>query len=185
MNCDRKTRRAPLCILPIASITHYYCKMCHYTTQIGRSDIYSPVADLDLKADTVGQPCVIRCLGQYSGRLGLKVLLNALGSCSALNNSSQSVENLSISTLSLRMRNRILDSGRQNQKFRAEKFPLAPICFVSDHVRSSPHGMLCRNIKGNIHISLLRLGRPAATKFDFQTRISNDCSTCCIVITAR
>lgn len=122
--------------------------------------------------------------------LGLKVLLNALGSCSALNNPSQSVEKLSIATLSLRMRNRIFDSGRLNQKFLAEKFPLAPICFVADHVRSSPHGMLCRNIKGNIHISfllllLLRLGLPAARKFEFQTRISNDCSTCCIVITAR
>lgn len=146
MNCEMKNYRAPLCILHIASITQYYCKICHYTNQIGRSNTSSHCRPGFKARHSWTTLC--DTLSWTIFRLpGLKVLLNALGSCSALNNPSQLVENLSISTLSFRMRNRILDSARQNQNFRVEKLPVALICFVADHARSSPRGKLCRNIK--------------------------------------
>lgn len=41
MNCEMKNHRGPLCILHIATSAQYYCKICHCTTQIGRSDTSS------------------------------------------------------------------------------------------------------------------------------------------------
>lgn len=111
-----QNHKAPLCFLRIASIAQYYCKICHYTTQMGRS-VISSHCQPRFKAGH-SRTTVCDTLSRTIFRLlGLKVLLNALGSCSALNNPSQSAEKLSISTLSFGMRNRILDSGRGPQNF--------------------------------------------------------------------
>lgn len=109
-----QNHKAPLCFLRIASIAQYSCKMCHYTTPIGRSVISSHCQPRFKAGHSRTTVCDTLSLTIFR-LLGLKVLLNALGSCSALNNPSQSAEKLSISTLSFGMRDRILDSGRGPQ----------------------------------------------------------------------
>lgn len=147
-----QNHKAPLCFLHIASITQYYCKICHYTTQIGRS-VISSRCQPRFKGGHSGTS-VCDTLSRTMFRLrGLKVLLNALGSCSALNCPSQSEENLSICTPDFGMRNRILDSGAEPQKLVLKNSLFRLICFNADHVRCSAHGMLRTNMKGNLHIS--------------------------------
>lgn len=112
--------------------------------QNGKKQYFPPIPELD--SDAVVRFAV---LGNIQAA-GTKGVAQCSWQLPCPQQPSQPVQKLSISVLSLRMRNKILDSGRQNQNFHAEKFPLAPICFVAGRMRSSGHGKLCRHFKGNI-----------------------------------